>query len=331
MNLRERLNITTPQSYGDLGLEVETEYRHSHTEDILRNIPLGWRAATDNSLRNNGIEYVTNGAVRFNQKSDMLKSLLDMVKKLTYINDSPRTSFHVHVNVLDSNPIQVYNGLLVYWLLEEVLYNMCGKYRRGNLFCLTVKEAKGVVPQVVKDITRSGWFGSYNLDTYKYGGVNLAAIRRYGTIEFRGMNGELDYDKMNTWVDILYSIVKNSANNFINPKEILDVVYSNMLKDKVTTGFMQRVFTDKALADKVRHLAGGDEALRKAVVDSARHLLQIGYGVLDWDNVYKHTPRKDRLTITPIQQAVQDLEAFARRRTPQPANVAVFAEREDEV
>lgn len=306
MNIREFHKLETPQSFGHLGLELETEYRRPILDDVMRKIPVGWTATNDNSLRNHGIEYVTNGATRIEDKEKLLKSLFDFVKTYPYIEGSPRTSFHVHVNILDMPVLNMYTGLVAYWLLEDLLFEMCGPYRKGNLFCLPLKATTGVVSAVLEDVSRTRRFASFPQDSYKYGAVNLAALYRYGSLEFRGMDGSLDLERKSKWIDILYYIMNNAGRVFGTPKNMLDFIYETVfISKKSPVAFIDTLFGDnKDLLKYVKSLIKDEGVFNQNIMSACTLLLPISYKVPDWTKIYSLVKYKPLLkkTIRPREE-----------------------------
>lgn len=296
--LRSRLGISTNQSYGDIGLEVETEYSRNVIDDILRTIPLGWTPHRDNSLRNNGIEYTTNGPIRMVDKYTLLKAFTDFISRLP-VQQSPRTSFHVHINVLDKTPLSVVTAITAYWILEDILFEMCGKYRRGNLFCLSAKDATSVVRDLIQDVRSARYFHTFTQDSHKYGALNLAAIINYGTLEVRSMDGKLDLERMNTWVDLLYEIITFNSTAHKNPADLLNKLYETLYVKKSPRDALKCLIETPHLQDVLFKLVGNsEERLGRSLMDGVIMCRPIAYGVLDWDRVYSDTPKPNKSATT---------------------------------
>lgn len=284
--LRQILGTASAESYGDFGLELETEYTRDETENAMRSIPPGWAAKLDGSLRNNGLEYVTTGACRRDTKNASLTALVNMLNTHTpsIIKGSPRTSFHVHVNVVDMTPLQITVAITAFYLLEEALLEMCGPYRRGNLHCLPLKEAPSVINDLMLDANSSSFFQTFRQERHKYANLNLATIRRYGTLEVRSMDGGLSLEKMILWTDLLYEIIHTAPKNFKNPKELLDLVYdTNIKRNDSTDVVLARLLETEALR---QHVAGLRKDLRDVFIGASRLLMPYIYGVHDWEKVY---------------------------------------------
>ena len=125
---------------GDVGIEVEVEYIKAPS--IFKSDT--WISKGDGSLRNIGVEYVSN-PLTIDTLDKSVDELITFIDKNPHIKDSPRTSVHVHVNCTKLTPIQIWNGLIYTWLMEESLMLMCSSSRKGNRFCLGVDSIPGTL------------------------------------------------------------------------------------------------------------------------------------------------------------------------------------------
>lgn len=184
-----------------VGLELEVEGTNLPVFDE----DASWRAVADNSLRG-GIEYIFKnplGSVR-------TKAALEEMKKAMAASDfvpsySFRTSTHVHVNVsnLDKEVVEIM--LYLYYCFEDEYLNFCAKSRRGNRFCLGVKDAAEIVHNLY------AFFRNFRIPTPergKYSALNLCTLGTYGTLEFRSLEGTDNWDRIYTWVRALLAIRK---------------------------------------------------------------------------------------------------------------------------
>lgn len=207
---------------GHIGMELEVEAQRP-----LRVInEKRWRTKEDGSLRGHAAEYVTSGPIPVDKlkrgRIDYLCGHLNNPEQIVD-KDSPRTSFHVHVNVSELKPVQVWTAACTYWLMEDALMSYCGHEREGNLFCLRLSDAEGAIRYFQADLndTRTPFYTSYN-DRVRYMGLNMKAVREFGSMEFRGMRGTTDPDILDTWSTGMYNLVHNSANTWESPEHMLD-------------------------------------------------------------------------------------------------------------
>lgn len=230
-----------PVPKGEIGIEVEVEgtrlpgvYRDTETGNILGNLRYYWSTEGDGSLRSLHpgdltAEYVLREPAA---RGDLAKVLDYFAKKwveagaTTY--NSYRTSVHVHLNVADWPMRRVYSFLTTYFILEEVLTEFADggtKARVANRFCLRAKDAEFILSHL-NDALKQGFRHRFDLRTLKYGAVNIAAVSKYGSLEFRALRGTVDTGLIKQWVNILLA-VKDFSFKFDNPSDIISVFSQN--------------------------------------------------------------------------------------------------------
>ncbi len=211
---------------GDVGLEIEVE-----GEELPAEIGGAWLVKNEGSLRN-GYEYYTRQPLKVDDTlSTHICKLTDNLKGKK-VDMSNRTSVHVHVNVQQMTPVQVWTAVICYWMLEGPLTRLCGeKNRVGNLFCLGVEHAEGILGLCIKDLRKKTPFSAFGLEVAKYGGQNLSAVQRFGSLEYRSMRGTVDPVVIERWCRALYHIVEASK-TFANPAKAVDF-YLDSEKDQL--------------------------------------------------------------------------------------------------
>lgn len=105
---------------------------------------------------------------------------------------------------------EVINFVSLYLILEDLLVKFCGEDREGNLFCLRARDAEGLIDALVLAVQKDSLTGLQN-DNYRYASVNLSAIKKYGSVEFRAMRTPKDFDIINTWISLLLSVYDKAA------------------------------------------------------------------------------------------------------------------------
>lgn len=198
-----------------LGIEVEAEriHREDGLMELSEDIYL-WKNVADNSLRNNGREFVSipmkGETIEF--AIHTLKEHLTKDKTCIAHEYTDRTSIHVHMNALDLTPEQYINTILTYVLVEPILYEYVGGERNKNIFCVPITESNmtstlGWIVQAYEEGDTSAFV--MNLGGWqKYTGLNLLPTRHYGTIEFRHLVGTDDYNMIYGWLNLILSIKK---------------------------------------------------------------------------------------------------------------------------
>ena len=82
--------------------------------------------------------------------------------------------------------------------------NLCGENRKGNRFCLRLQDAEGLIERLNLAFgnIRDG-FSYIPKDTIRYSALNVEAITKYGSIEFRAMQGNCDAERITNWCTLL--------------------------------------------------------------------------------------------------------------------------------
>jgi hypothetical protein len=214
---------------GDVGIEIEVEgnmfpkheYRGEEAVDAHL-IPKAWKYVHDGSLRGkDNAEYVLNGPIDFDDVPATVQSLFSMMDDYgTVLDDSNRTSVHVHLNVQNWHINRLASFLCAYYAVEEILSEFCGEHRVGNLFCLRGKDAPGIISRLRYFIKR-GESVAFT-DGMHYGGLNCQAIQKYGSVEIRTMRGAMNAEEVITWVGILRRIYDLSA-EYADPRLLVEL------------------------------------------------------------------------------------------------------------
>lgn len=125
---------------GDLGIEIETEAKERYKIPVIP----GWINKPDGSLRNFGVEYVSDGPTSIGNLRKHLETWKTALGALhdKLDPDSISTSVHVHVNVQPLTPMQTLVYYITSVLFEDVMSRFAGPDRVGNLFCLRTKDAE---------------------------------------------------------------------------------------------------------------------------------------------------------------------------------------------
>lgn len=191
----------------------------------------GWETVSEGSLRpvdgERGLEYIFDTPSDYSGAVERIEAYSKAMNKATsHPIFSTRTSVHVHVDVRDMTIVQWFNFIVLWGIFEEALIDYCGEERKGNLFCLSMKDAEGI-HAVLRTVLQTRRL-AYSENAIRYSAVNIAATRKFGSLEFRCMRGTADKDVIVTWVDILRSL-REAAMTYIRPEEILEHVIMNPL------------------------------------------------------------------------------------------------------
>jgi len=194
------LHIWPPEN--EIGLEIEME-----GEGLFDHKCSGWSNDMDGSLRGHGVEFILNGPLSEEGAYKKLDSLYKMLKKHTKITPSDRCGVHIHINCQHMEIEQVFNYITLYLILEDLILSWCGEDREGNLFCLRARDAEWLVYSLIDDKKNSGIFNIVtNRNTFKYGTINVAAIRYYGSLEFRSLRTPKTSQLIKDYISLLLRI-----------------------------------------------------------------------------------------------------------------------------
>lgn len=228
---------------GELGVEIEAEGVNLPPTNLLV-----WGMKDDNSLRGHWpdtrCEYVMPAPKSLGKTLEAIKALEDAGKEAgTKWEFSFRTSCHVHLNVLNFTEDQLKALVYLYLLVEEPMINFCGKTRKNNRFCLRTQDAENTIELITHLITKGvhSFTRSYEDGQIRYSALNLAAIKKYGSVEFRGMRGTIDYGVLSNWVTAItrlrdyslkYPTVKEIYQRFVSntPEQFLEEVFGDIWK-----------------------------------------------------------------------------------------------------
>lgn len=257
---------------GKVGLEIEVEGKKLPHED---DTPSPWLYHHDGSLRgqDNG-EYVLAKPMEFSEIGGALDTLWETFSSMkSVLDDSNRTSVHVHLNCQDFHLNRLTSFLALWFTMEEVLTAWCGEHRVGNLFCLRAVDAPAIVTRL-KSFIRSD--GSAALpDCLHYSGLNAHALSKFGSLEVRMLRGCSDPQTIKDWVEILEKIYTLSA-EFPDPRDICGLFSSEG----------PLAFFEKILGDKVGVVRSAidwtDEQVRESMYQGVRMAQDLCY-CRDWD------------------------------------------------
>ncbi len=239
------------QDNQEIGIEIEVEGRGLPRDGLV-----GWDIHEDGSLRGESAEYVFRGPTTRYDTSVRLRTLNDrLIDSGARINQSYRTSVHIHMNCRPMLIKQIYSNIMLYIMCEDVFAEIAGKDRIGNLFCLRAKDAGFFIDQLRESIIRDniGLLGQENL---RYSAVNPQALFRHGSLEFRSFRGTTDIELIQQWVNLLCAL-KDAATRYPNPVEVC--------KDFSTKGpvaWAQSIFNDQQIASFPR---GWEDMLTEGV------------------------------------------------------------------
>lgn len=241
-NIREELSCLKQYQFadfdGDFGIEIETETKNqgSYPEGLLKfnddsekyycpSLTM-WDVHRDGSLRNFGQEYVFKKPYTFEESFRALDEFARIFKDVKFIENSPSTSVHVHVNILKMTFTELANFLSIWVLYENALVEFCGETRRSNLFALPTRCSETTYTNIVSMFTglRKGDSKAmmFSEQSVKYAALNLARMLSFGSVELRCMRGTTDVEAIKDWLRLINSIRMYAKTAYLTPMRVLN-------------------------------------------------------------------------------------------------------------
>ena len=200
-----------------MGIEVEAE---KVSPNLIESIPPFWTSVSDNSLRNQGREFLTVPA----DPETIRRSLVALMTlfrdgKFGTPDFSWRTSIHVHLNMREERVEQFLNFLVLYLLFEDSIFAFVGKDRQASNFCIPVQETDmsyAISRMLVGKAQLPQCLGVWQ----KYSALNPRPIlyndhasgpgepmdSGKGTVEFRHLGGTYNLAQIIQWLNIVLSL-----------------------------------------------------------------------------------------------------------------------------
>lgn len=226
VTIREARPVTRLLDYECfIGVEMELE---NDTRRAVRSISAynaarsGLVIKEDGSLRNGGVELVFAEPLTGSSAENAIDAMFTI--RDTYgLVGSFRTSTHVHVNYAsEEDTAAVLAKAVTIWLLiERAAALTCGEAREFNSFCvptyLTSPQAERAVYMLTTmdddtDAATAQILLQNAVSHHRYAAMNLAALVKFGTIEYR-LLGTASKDVTYNWINLLLEI-KKSASTF---------------------------------------------------------------------------------------------------------------------
>lgn len=211
----------------EVGIEIEMEGRRTRGGYV--HAPLNyWRLDHDGSLRGaESCEYILAAPITRDKVPLALRQLKDYLKAQEAIIDkSDRAGVHVHLNVQKVEIDKVFNFILLYTVFEDILVRYCGDNREGNLFCLRTRDADSMMIELVR-AKRKDSFAELQHDHFRYASINVTALSKYGSLEFRSLETPQDLNEINQWVNLLLAFKDHALNNITSSNEIVENISKN--------------------------------------------------------------------------------------------------------
>lgn len=199
-----------PSSF--IGVEVEYEGVKE------RNLPKHtfadfWTYHEEGSLKDNGAEYVFTDPLFGLDARNALEWLILYAKDSGW-KCTKRTGIHVHIDVRDLSVPQLAGMSILYAALEPILYHWVGDGRDVSHFCIPLYRADdallgacSILRSAFQDDKEDGHNAlSRSEEFQRYAGLNLQALAKFGSIEFRHLQTTHDLDRIRDWINMIMSL-----------------------------------------------------------------------------------------------------------------------------
>lgn len=216
---------------GIVGIEVEQE---SHTALELPELD-SWSVHNEGSLRGFGFEYVLSPPLPTEKALSYTEILFKQLEQEPNYKptSSIRTSIHAHFDVTKYSFNQLLTFTGVYWMLEEFLSDFAGETRKGNLFCIRLKDSLYFSKVLSEVLSKPGRLKAMLCSEHmRYSSLNFASLSKFGSLEFRLMRGTANVEEVKLWVNAL-ECIRLYALKFNNLKEFVETFYRSIPAEDV--------------------------------------------------------------------------------------------------
>jgi len=213
--------IHRPALDRDLRYGIELEY-----EGVIlpRETLQYWTTTPDGSLRNNGVEFVSNILDR-----DTLPQALDTIEEFLlplHPDANPRCGVHVHMNMRPQTVGQLFSFLVAYVLMEPSIFQHYCPERLTSSFCVPVYKNNDVIARAhaaVQSARRGDSRPLSNLvNTSKYSAMNVSSLARFGTVEARQFPATTDFRLLRRWITTLTRLYDVSV-RYADPARVVAI------------------------------------------------------------------------------------------------------------
>lgn len=206
--------FTAPEGSTDLviplakvGIEIEFERWSGWNETQF------WDNHPDDSLRNDGQEFVSrgNGLVGASIPAAVEEFCKQAIKRKWDVG-TPRAGIHIHVDCtdLDISRGELATFISLYMLFEHALFGYAGEWRRSCGFCDAFEDSDSDFAYLGRAMFDKRGTELRNALTetrlHKYQAVNILPLSRFGTIEFRHLPTTFDSRRIMEWINFILQL-----------------------------------------------------------------------------------------------------------------------------
>lgn len=162
----------------------------------------------DGSLRDHGLELVFHNPLFGKDIIDALTTIREASTRWTV---NHRTGLHVHLDVRDMEQEELFRLFQLYALFERMLFKFVGDSRAASNFCVPwfrCTEQFRTMGVLTRDLGKVNSVKESFNNLTRYVALNVAALAKFGSIEFRHMQNTHDYGRINTWIKFIMCLKK---------------------------------------------------------------------------------------------------------------------------
>ncbi|UOF79324.1 putative amidoligase enzyme [Caudoviricetes sp.] len=212
-----------------IGVEIELEQVEYYQNDIsYPYIFEYWKTAEDGSLRL-GTEFILKRplcSLDLIKSLDVFKSFIKMYKKgNSFARVTDRCSVHIHYDVRNKEFNDIVNVILVYILLEKVIFKFVDPLRFKNNYCRPLCESTfiNIASELVNSDSLRTLLRIVNINCDKYSAMNLLPISTMGSIEFRHHHGTKDINDIIKWICVVMEVMEAPDINYLLSLSNIDI------------------------------------------------------------------------------------------------------------
>lgn len=265
-----------PPSGANVGplIGIELEYENFRPEYLSTQEIQNWTVAGDGSLRNSGVEFVSQPMWR--RTEDRLRYIEEIVN-LTQCETSERCGLHIHLNMRPYTMGNLFSFITLYALIEPTIYQTYAVGREDNIFGVPLYRNQAQQSACSADILTIRLFaGDLRLrddfiprppdtqmtSTNKYSALNFGGcLMNQGTVEMRQPYCSNDFEAILSWVDFVKRLYQTGV-GYDDPLQVLDEYESDGLESLQTSLFGASYDIDpdiQELAEDAAYLVAGHE------------------------------------------------------------------------
>ncbi len=201
-----------PEAY--IGVEIEVEQC-----SIVNPIGLkaaGWKWKTDGSLRNQGMEFIFASPCSGGQITEAVDMFFSTTphRPVEYVTN-PRAGVHIHINFLDDADLgDVRKLIALMYAFEPGVFEWVDQNRKWCGYCSPINELPESTLRTLMTSNSASAVASVIQDQQsRYYGLNLAALSKFGTIEFRYFPATQSKAQLTSWIKFVM-LAKKAAVEF---------------------------------------------------------------------------------------------------------------------